>query len=164
MEKLVRPCPLLLKEREKRRERQVTAATVADRTKSSNEGFVQKMEALHASKAVHFLEAVSVALRRRMLQIRDVFRDVHAGQGGAISESNLYLSLRRFTADRNLNLQRRYLRGSSEGVPVQGKDTACLPRGLWCRAFHVSRVASSNLNASAQDTPGCMSVPGCQTE
>lgn len=86
IENLIRPCALLRFERKRRRERQAEAEAAAHRAESWREGFAQRMEALHSSKASHFLEAVSVELRHRRLQIRDVFREVDVGKSGGLGE------------------------------------------------------------------------------
>ncbi|CAM9314672.1 unnamed protein product, partial [Laminaria digitata] len=84
MGKLVRPCSLLRSERKQRQERQEAAAAAVQRAESSKEFLMQRMEALHRSKASNFLEAISRELRRRRLQIRDVFQAVDQGRSGSL--------------------------------------------------------------------------------
>ena len=86
MGKLVRPCSLLRSERKQRQERQEAAAAAVQRAESSKEFLMQRMEALHRSKASNFLEAISRELRRRRLQIRDVFQAVDQGKSGSLGE------------------------------------------------------------------------------
>ena len=83
---LVRPSPLLRFERKQRRKRQLEEAMAIHEAKYWNEEFTKKMEALHRSKASHFLEAVSNEIRHRRLQIRDVFREVDEARSGSLCE------------------------------------------------------------------------------
>ena len=93
IDKLVRPCTLLRSERKQRQERQEAAAAAVQRAESSKEFMMQKMEALHRSKASNFLEAISRELRRRRLQIRDVFQAVEQGRSGSLGERYTTYSL-----------------------------------------------------------------------
>lgn len=86
MENLVRPSPLVRFERRQRWERQAAAAATVQRAQFWKDDFMQKMEIVHKSKASHFLDAVSLEIRRRRLRIRDVFRDVDVGRLGRLGE------------------------------------------------------------------------------
>ncbi|CAM9876904.1 unnamed protein product [Ascophyllum nodosum] len=86
---LVRPSPLLRFERKQRRKRQLEEAMAIHEAKYWNEEFTKKMEALHRSKASHFLEAVSNEIRHRRLQIRDVFREVDEARSGSLCVEDL---------------------------------------------------------------------------